>query len=191
MEKRTLFGKNLRADEAVESPRIVADFVVFGDVYDMGWGAYEQIDPHAFDNTLSGDIRALIDHETSMVLGRTKAGTLRLYVDEYALRGEIDINPDDRQAMDLYARVKRGDVSQCSFGFEIIREEREEIPEGVMWTIREVKLWEVSIVTFPAYEATSAVARTSADGSKAFADWKNRMKERISNAQTFGNTGKA
>ena len=191
MEKRTLFGKNLRADEAVESPRIVADFVVFGDVYDMGWGAYEQIDPHAFDNTLSGDIRALIDHETSMVLGRTKANTLRLYVDEYALRGEIDINPDDRQAMDLYARVKRGDVSQCSFGFEIIREEREEIANGVMFIIREAKLWEVSIVTFPAYEATSAVARTSADGSKAFADWKNRMKERISNAQTFGNTGTA
>lgn len=182
MERRTLFGKNLRADEAVESPRIAADFVVFGDVYDMGWGAFEMIDPHAFDNTLSGDIRALIDHETSMVLGRTKAGTLRLYVDEHALRGEIDINPDDRQAMDLYARVKRGDVSQCSFGFEIIREEREEIPEGVMWTIREVKLWEVSIVTFPAYEATSAVARTSADGSKAFEDWKKRMKERISNA---------
>ena len=184
MEKRTLFGKNLRAEEASEAPRIVADFVVFGDVYDMGWGAFERIDPHAFDNTLSGDIRALIDHDTALVLGRTKAGTLRLWVDDYALRGEIDINPDDRAAMDLYARVKRGDVSQCSFGFEIVREEREEMSNGVMWTIMEVKLWEVSVVTFPAYQATSAVARSSASASRAMEDWKNRMKARLSNDKT-------
>lgn len=183
MERRTLFGKNLRAEET-EGPCILADFVVFGDIYDMGWGSCERIDPHAFDSTLSGDIRALIDHETSMVLGRTKAGTLILWVDEYALRGKIYINTDDRQAMDLYARVKRGDVNQCSFGFEILREEREETSVGVMWTIKEVRLWEVSIVTFPAYTATSAVARSSAKSSKAFNDWKKRMKERITHAET-------
>lgn len=182
MEKRTLFGKAIRAEETENRPRIVADFVVFGDTYDMGWGAFERIDPHAFDNTLTGDIRALVDHETSMVLGRTKAGTLRLYVDEYALRGEIDINPEDSAAMDLYARVKRGDVSQCSFGFDIIREEREELPEGVMFVIREVKLWEVSIVTFPAYEATKAEARSSEGAARAVEAWKTRIKERIANA---------
>ena len=182
MEKRTLFGKAIRAEETENRPRIVADFVVFDDTYDMGWGAFERIDPHAFDNTLTGDIRALVDHETSMVLGRTKAGTLRLYVDEYALRGEIDINPDDSAAMDLYARVKRGDVSQCSFGFDIIREEREELLNGVLFIVREVKLWEVSIVTFPAYEATKAEARSSEGASRAVEAWKTRIKERLANA---------
>lgn len=184
MEKRTLFGKNLRADDKSPSPRIVADFAVFSEVYNMGWGELERVDPHAFDKTLDGDIRALIDHETSAVLGRTKAGTLRLWVDEYALRGEIDINVDDRQAMDLYARVKRGDVSQCSFGFDIVRREVERTGESWTYILKEVVLWEVSVVTFPAYTATNASTRKASGDSGALERWKKRMKERITHAET-------
>ena len=122
--------------------------------------ASESIAPGAFDNTLSGDIRALINHDTTLVLGRTKAGTLQLRTDSHGLWGHIDINPNDTDAMNLYNRVQRGDVDQCSFGFDILNEETEYREDGsIHWTIKEVELYEVSPCTFPAYEETSIAAR--------------------------------
>ena len=136
-------------------------FVVFGDRYEMWEGASESIDPGAFEGQLTGDVRALIDHESRLVLGRTTAGTLELRVDNYGLWGRIEINENDTDAMNLYSRVQRGDVSQCSFGFEILDEkfEMDESTGHVHWTILRVKLWEVSVVTFPAYEKTAVKAR--------------------------------
>ena len=135
-------------------------FAVFNRETELWPGAFEEIAPGAFDNTLSNDIRALINHETRLVLGRTKAGTLELRADNYGLWGRIKINPNDTDAMNLYERVKRGDVDQCSFGFNIVREDTEWREDGtVKWTIREVDLHEVSVVTFPAYEDTGVAAR--------------------------------
>lgn len=135
-------------------------FAVFGSVYEIAPGLSESIAPGAFDKTLSGDIRALINHDTTLVLGRTKAGTLNLRTDNRGLWGHIDVNPNDSDAMNLYERVKRGDVDQCSFGFDIIDEETEFREDGsVHWTIKEVELYEVSPCTFPAYEETSIAAR--------------------------------
>lgn len=135
-------------------------FAVFGRETELWPGAFEEIALGAFDNTLSNDVRALIDHETRLVLGRTKAGTLELRTDSYGLWGRIKINPNDTDAMNLYERVKRGDVDQCSFGFNIIREETDWREDGtVKWTILEVDLHEVSVVTFPAYEDTGVAAR--------------------------------
>lgn len=135
-------------------------FAVFNSVYQLWDGATESVAEGAFSNTLGGDIRALIDHETMYVLGRNKAGTLELREDSHGLWGKIRINPNDADAMNLYARVKRGDVDQCSFGFEIVSEETDFREDGsVHWTIREVKLYEVSVCTFPAYEETSVAAR--------------------------------
>ena len=120
----------------------------------------ESVAPGAFSNTLSRDIRALVNHDTTLVLGRTAAHTLELREDERGLWGIIEINPNDRDAMNLYERVKRGDVDQCSFGFDILDEETEFRDDGaVHWTIKKVKLYEVSVVTFPAYEETSVAAR--------------------------------
>lgn len=74
--------------------------------------------------------------------------------------GKIRINPKDSDAMNLYERVKRGDVDQCSFGFDILDQETEYREDGtVHWTIKSVKLYEVSVCTFPAYEDTSVSAR--------------------------------
>lgn len=144
-----------------EAPVIRGYFAVFGDTYELWPGATESIDPHAFDGAIVGeDIRCLVDHDTRMVLGRTKAGTLDLRVDAHGLYGEVQINPDDAEAMNLYARVKRGDVDQCSFGFDILEEDTEYREDGsVHWTIKKVKLYEVSCVTFPAYKATEIEAR--------------------------------
>ena len=144
-------------------PTIEGYFAVFDGTYDIAEGMSESVDRHAFDNTLDGDIRALTDHDTTLVLGRTTNGTLELKTDEHGLWGKIRINPNDSDAMNLYERVKRGDVSQCSFGFEIIREESEVFDDGsIHWTILEVKLYEVSCCTFPAYQDTSIEASRSA-----------------------------
>ena len=129
-------------------------------MYELWPGATESIDPTAFDGALSDDIRALIDHETRLVLGRNKAGTLELKIDARGLWGRVKINPSDQDAMNLYARVERQDVDQCSFGFDILEEETEWRDDGsIHWTIKKLKLYEVSCVKFPAYEDTSIAAR--------------------------------
>ena len=134
-------------------------FAVFNSNYQLWDGATESVDSHAFDGALDSDIRCLIDHDTRLVLGRTKSGTLTLKVDDKGLWGEVEINESDQDAMNLYARVQRGDVDQCSFGFEIASEEYSENGNGVHWTIKSVNLYEVSVVTFPAYEDTQVSAR--------------------------------
>lgn len=151
-----------RAAEDGTDKYIEGYFAVFGSNYDMFPGASESVDPGAFDGALMDDIRCLIDHETRLVLGRTKAKTLELRIDTHGLYGRVKINPDDQDAMNLYARVQRGDVDQCSFGFDIISEDTDYRDDGsVHWTIKSVKLYEVSVVTFPAYEDTAVAARKS------------------------------
>jgi len=138
-------------------------FAVFNQQTELWRGAYEVIAPGAFDNTLGNDIRALVNHETMFVLGRNKVGSLDLKVDSHGLWGRIKINPNDMDAVNLYERVKRGDVDQCSFGFNILKEDTEWRDDGsVKWTIQEIDLHEVSVVTFPAYEATGVQARQAA-----------------------------
>ncbi len=159
-------------------------FAVFNSEYPLWEGASEIIKPGAFTNSISGDVRALINHDTSLVLGRTKAGTLTLRQDERGLWGSIKINRDDVDAMNLYARVQRGDVDQCSFGFKIKRETFVDLGnETYRWEIEEVDpLYEVSVCTFPAYAETSVSARqrdfAEIQQRKAEA-WREAMKNRI------------
>ena len=135
-------------------------FSVFNTNYDMGFNMSESIAPGAFTNSMLNDVRALINHDTTLVLGRTSAHTLELREDSHGLWGRINVNPKDSDAMNLYERVKRGDVNQCSFGFNIISEETDFREDGsVHWTITEADLHEVSVCTFPAYEETAVSAR--------------------------------
>lgn len=161
--------------------RIEGYFAVFDGTYEIAQGMTESIDHHAFDRTISGDVRALIDHDTALVLGRTTAHTLELRIDEHGLWGSILINPNDQDALNLYARVERGDVNQCSFGFEITEEETDFRDDGsIHWTIKDLNLFEVSVCTFPAYETTEVTAR-SAEAvqirNKALEAWKQRQAE--------------
>lgn len=161
-EKRQMRGVpgsfKTRAEESGDM-FISGYFAVFGSEYELWPGASESVDPHAFDEALDDDIRCLINHDTRLVLGRNIAGTLRLRVEEKGLWGEVKINPNDQDAVNVYERVKRGDVNQCSFGFDIVAEEFEDRGDSVHWTIKAVKLYEVSVVTFPAYEETGVEAR--------------------------------
>ena len=164
-------------------PVIEGYFAVFGDTYEWCPGLMEQIAPGAFSECLGSDVRALADHDTRLVLGRTAAGTLTLSEDEHGLYGVIKINERDSDAMNLYARVQRGDVSQCSFGFDIVDEEHTVNADGSnLWIIRKVILYEVSVVTFPAYEATAVEARCSGTErikERRFNQWRETMKGRL------------
>ena len=164
---------------------IAGYFAVFNSVYEIGPGMTESVAPGAFSKALAGgDIRALVNHDTTLVLGRTKAGTLELREDSRGLWGDITINPNDQDAMNLYERVKRGDVDQCSFGFgEPFSEDTEVRDDGsVHWTLTEVSLHEVSACTFPAYKETNISARAAERDdlkARALAAWKERTKERV------------
>lgn len=152
----------LKARGEPEGPDMYIEgyFAVFNKETELWPGAYEEVAPEAFNSTLSNDIRALINHDTTLVLGRNKSGTLELKADSYGLHGSVKINPEDSDAVNVYQRVKRGDVDQCSFGFNILKEATDWREDGtVKWTIQEVDLHEVSVCTFPAYENTSIQAR--------------------------------
>lgn len=168
-----------------ETPHITGYFAVFNSNYEIAPGMSESIAPGAFSRTLANDVRALINHDTTLVLGRTKAHTLELREDERGLWGDISINPNDRDAMNLYERVKRGDVDQCSFGFEILSEETDFREDGsIHWTIQEVNLFEVSACTFPAYEATNISAREAQRDdltARRLNAWKDKMMEVLRN----------
>lgn len=167
MEKRKNYQvRNFRSldlnanDEAAE--KIISGyFIVFNSETELYEGCFEEIAPESFDNVDLSDVRALIDHETSKVLGRTKSGTLTLSVDAKGVYGEIKVNENDTEAMNLYSRVKRGDVDQCSFGFNILDEAMETRDDGsYKFTIKAIELFEVSVVTFPAYADTAVEARS-------------------------------
>lgn len=172
-----------RAGQEGTEKYIEGYFAVFGSTYELWQGATESIDPHAFEGVLSGDVRALINHDTTLVLGRTKAGTLELKTDSWGLWGRIRINQADSDAMNLYSRVERGDVDQCSFGFDVLEEDTDCRLDGTIhWTIKKVELYEVSPVTFPAYEDTTIQARKKdyeQIRSRHAIEWQKRMKARL------------
>lgn len=127
---------------------------------DLG-GFREQILPGAFLESLArDDVRCLLNHNPDRVLGRNRAGTLTLGEDESGLRFEVDA-PDTGWARDLEKSVARGDINQCSFAFTV-----DAGGDEWVWTsdpnqldertIRRAKLFDVSIVTYPAYEDTEA-----------------------------------
>lgn len=160
-------------------------FAVFNKPTELWAGAFEEIAPEAFNETLGNDIRGLTNHDSTFVLGRNKSGTLELKVDSHGLWGRIKINPNDTDAVNLYERVKRGDVDQCSFGFNILEEETEWREDGtVKWTIRKIDLHEVSVCTFPAYEETGVQARKAEveqHKGRQLEQRKNNLKERLKN----------
>lgn len=170
--------------------KICGYFAVFGSDYEIAPDMSESIAPGAFTRTLNEnpDVRALVNHDTTLVLGRTTASTLALREDDHGLYGEVSVNPKDVDAMNLYERVKRGDVDQCSFGFEIVSEDTDVRADHSMhWTIRDVNLYEVSVCTFPAYQETSVSAR-SAERDAVIARereaWKVRMRKLLKGEKT-------
>jgi HK97 family phage prohead protease len=155
---RTSF-KITRDEETPEERVVEGYFALYESETELFAGSYEIISKGAFDNTLNKDVRALWNHNTQYVLGRSKNGSLTLKADDKGLFGTIKL-PNTQYANDLYELVSRGDIDQASFGFNIIDEELEELASGgYRWRIKEIDLHEISVVTFPAYENTTVQAR--------------------------------
>lgn len=117
----------------------------------------EIIEPGAFARTLSenGDVRALFNHNWDNVLGRTKSGTLTLVEDDRGLNFNVTL-PNTTVARDLSESMARGDINQCSFGFYVTGEIWDYSVEPALRTITEVELFEISVVSIPAYDDTEA-----------------------------------
>lgn len=117
----------------------------------------ETISPKALENADLSDVRCLIDHNSSYVLGRTKAETLSLNVDDEGLYFRCQL-PNTTYARDLYENIKLGNVNQCSFGFTVDEggDVFEKRSDGLFKrTVNKIKsLFDVSVVTYPAYEDT-------------------------------------
>ena len=154
IEYRTFDMISLRAD-GEEAKQIIGHAAMFNVIGDGGWFR-EKIAPGAFAKSIErDDVRALFNHDKNFPLGRNKAGTLRLSEDDKGLLSEID-PPDTQYARDLLVSIGRGDITQMSFGFEIVAEERikGQGKEPDLFIIKEAKLWDVSPVTFPFYTQT-------------------------------------
>ena len=160
MELRTYNLSELRAvDAGADGQSIQGYAALFNSMSEDLGGFVEIVMPGAFTNTLEhDDQRDLWQHDTKMVMGRKKAGTLELQEDEVGLRFKVT-PPNTSWAQDAMVSVQRGDVDQMSFGFDTVRDRWEQRGELVVRYLDEVKLYEVSQVTFAAYPQTSAHVR--------------------------------
>jgi HK97 family phage prohead protease len=137
----------------------------------LRWGWYEEIASGAFTKTLDeGDARMLIDHDTYYIVSRVSADTLRLDQGERGLAVDSDLDAELSYVGDLKANLRNGNLSGMSFGFQVVKDDWSTIDvettdgdtvEAELRVIREVKLFEVSAVTFPAYEETEAGLRSA------------------------------
>ncbi|USK91500.1 HK97 family phage prohead protease [Rossellomorea marisflavi] len=158
-EMRIVDITNLQTRDGTHNePVVISGYAaVFNSKTSLGDWCDEIIMPGAFVRSMSGDIRALFNHNWDHVLGRTKNGTLKLEEDDRGLKFEVAL-PNTSAARDLVSSMERGDIDQCSFGFWVDngRETWDYSVEPALRTLHEVELYEISIVSLPAYEDTEA-----------------------------------
>lgn len=163
LEHRTMQMSGMEIREENGKRRLEGYFAVFDQPYEVYPGWIETIAPGAFSRALASgqDVKVLWNHNPDIVLGSTGNKTADLREDQRGLFGGTDINEQDQDAKNAYARIDRGDVNGCSFGFEVSRMEESWDEDGTYRTrILEVSpLYEVSPCTFPAYTQTSITSR--------------------------------
>jgi len=149
----------VKAEE--EKKKIIGYAALFDDPAPETWGFIEKIAPGAFTDALkNSDVRALINHDPNLILGRKKAGTLLLEEDNKGLKYEID-PPDVTYANDLIVSMNRKDLDQSSFQFKVEKEEWDESGHVPVRTILKIsELRDVSPVTFPWYPNTESGVRS-------------------------------
>lgn len=162
-------------------------FVVYDSETELWPGAFEEVAPGAFDESLrTKDIMCLDNHDTRIVLGTTGSKTLELRSDEKGLYGRAIVDLEDPNAKSAFRKVQTGKVKGCSFGFYPTREETIDRSDGsIKWRILEAELFEVSITGFPAYPQTDIAARKhdiEAIKKEKFEQRKSKLKERLKNA---------
>lgn len=185
MEKRQLGlaeKVELREDENKQPAGITGYAAVFYDgtpetEYEIVDGLRERIMPGAFDRAMNEghDVRGLFNHNADLLLGRTKSGTCRLSVDSRGLKYDIPLDPSDPDHLRVAAKLKRGDVNGSSFCFVAQKQDWKDEGDMTYREVRDVDLYDVGPVVFPAYTASSSALRSidGAEQAKAEADaWK-------------------
>ena len=171
----SLVDAHMELRDVAGEPRFVGHAAVFNVRTAIGnplkWGFYEQVAAGAFTKTLmEGDSRFLLDHDSFYVVSRVSAGTLTLAQDGVGLSVDSALDPELSYVGDLKANLRNGNLTGMSFGFYVIKDQwdTEEIEtsdgntaEVEIRTLLEVRLLEVSAVTFPAYEQTDAGLRAA------------------------------
>lgn len=168
-ETRTVDITNIQTRSKDDEPLKVSGYAaVFNSRTSIGDFFDELIAPGAFKRTLkdNDDIRALFNHDWSVVLGRTKAGTLSLSEDERGLKFDLEL-PNTTAGRDLAESMERGDINQCSFGFYATEETWDYNSEPALRTVNEAELYEISIVSIPAYDDTEAALVRSKEIDKS------------------------
>tara|TARA_Y100001973_G_scaffold4229_1_gene6214 strand:- start:1046 stop:1675 length:630 start_codon:yes stop_codon:yes gene_type:complete len=149
------------SQEDGSEPKIVGYAAKFNSLsHDLG-GFREKIEPGAFSRALSEgqDVRALVDHDPGKIIGRSTSGTLRMLEDDHGLRVEID--PANTTAgRDIMESITRGDVTGMSFGFTVKDDDWQIVDGENIRTLRDMDLFDVSVVTFPAYASTEVALRS-------------------------------
>lgn len=159
--ERRFSQPNIKLSPTEEKRQTIAGYaaVFNSDSEDLNGFFTERIEFGAFKKTLKeADVRALVEHDPRWLLGNTKSGTLRLSEDEHGLKFEID-PPDTVAGRDVLESLRRGDLSSMSFGFRTIRDKWEQHYNKKIRTLLEVQLFDVSLVSFPAYPDTSVALR--------------------------------
>jgi hypothetical protein len=156
-------GLRMEKREDGEGHTIVGHAAVFNSLSEELWpGVREKIMPGAFSGVLDQDVRLLQNHDPNYVFGRTKSKTLKLSQDAIGLFIKADV-PDTQAARDLGVLMERGDVDSMSFAFEVdpadVRNEKVDENNSIDVILRVKRLWDVSVVTYPAYPAASASFR--------------------------------
>jgi Escherichia/Staphylococcus phage prohead protease len=161
LETRTLDAAELRVESRGVRPVIRGYGIVYNRLSEVLGFFREQIAPEAITRTLTEDVdlRALIDHNPTALLGRKKAGTLRVESDAHGLRVEID-PPNTTAGLDIVESIRRGDVSGMSFAFRTLADRWDETVEPPIRTVTDMLVREVSVVTFPAYPQTDVALRS-------------------------------
>lgn len=174
--ERRILCNEVRVSQG-EAPRISGYAALFNTLSEDLGGFREQLSSGAFSAVLDNDVRALVNHDSNLVLGRNRSGTLSMREDASGLFVEIT-PPDTQAARDLLELMRRGDVSQMSFAFTVAKEDQAWTRDGTGPWLRTIKrvarLYDVSVVTYPAYPQTTAAVRALEDlerhASRAAAD---------------------
>lgn len=171
-EVRSFELTELRVDPGQDGKQTIYGYASVYDTLSVNLGYFrEKVARGAFARAIrEDDVRGLFNHDPRFVLGRNKSGTLKLWEDIHGLRFEID-PPDAQWARDLLESIKRGDINGMSFQFETIKDEWEyiedsqriaELGTSIIRTLVDVRLYDIAVVTYPAYLQASADVREQA-----------------------------
>jgi hypothetical protein len=160
MNKELRAGESAKAESNEKTVKVSGYAAVFNTEADIGGWYREQIAPGAFTKAIAeDDVRFLINH-AGLPLARTKSGTLKLTEDDHGLHIEAELDLSDPDVQSIESKMKRGDLDEMSFAFTPTIEEWDDSGDTALRTIKEAKLYDVAIVTYPAYDDTEIGLRS-------------------------------